>query len=458
MADHSTEEVEQKIIAEEYKVWKKNAPFLYDVVLTHPLEWPSLTVQWLPNRKVASSGDYAEHKIILGTHTSGSEQNYLCIANVKLPTEDAQIDARKYDEEKGELGGHGGSGAKVEIAVRMNHDQEVNRARYCPHNEFLIATKSPSADVYVYDYSKHPSKPVDGANKPQLRLKGHEKEGYGLSWSSVEKGRLISAGDDKLVCMWDIEAADSQSSGGSSGSSSSSASTDDKGTRTIQAARKFAGHTAVVEDVAWHRHSPHIFASCGDDRLVALWDVRDASNTAPRLRIPASAASAHKDDVMSLSFNPYQEFLFLTGSVDRTVKLWDSRNLAKALHTFAAHSDEVLNVVWAPFNESVFASSSADRRVFVWDCSRIGQEQSEEDAEDGPPELLFVHGGHTSKVSDFGWCESDDWYVASVAEDNILQVWQMAENIYASGDDEEEDAAGDATASGKQGADDGDIE
>lgn len=47
-----TDEVDQKIINEEYKVWKKNAPFLYDVVLTHPLEWPSLTVQWLPTRTV----------------------------------------------------------------------------------------------------------------------------------------------------------------------------------------------------------------------------------------------------------------------------------------------------------------------------------------------------------------------------------------------------------------------
>jgi hypothetical protein len=26
---------------------QKNAPFLYDLVMTHALEWPSLTVQWL---------------------------------------------------------------------------------------------------------------------------------------------------------------------------------------------------------------------------------------------------------------------------------------------------------------------------------------------------------------------------------------------------------------------------
>ena len=48
--------------------------------------------------------------------------------------------------------------------------------------------------------------------------------------------------------------------------------------------------------------------------------------------------------------------------------------------------------------------------------------QTPEDAEDGPPELLFIHGGHTSKVSDFAWNPLDDWVIASVAEDNILQV------------------------------------
>lgn len=48
--------------------------------------------------------------------------------------------------------------------------------------------------------------------------------------------------------------------------------------------------------------------------------------------------------------------------------------------------------------------------------------QTPEDAEDGPPELLFIHGGHTSKISDFSWNSNDDWVVASVAEDNILQV------------------------------------
>jgi len=41
--------LEEKIINEEYKIWKKNSPFLYDLVVTHALEWPTLTVQWLPD-------------------------------------------------------------------------------------------------------------------------------------------------------------------------------------------------------------------------------------------------------------------------------------------------------------------------------------------------------------------------------------------------------------------------
>ena len=40
--------IEERVINEEYKIWKKNTPFLYDLVMTHALEWPSLTAQWLP--------------------------------------------------------------------------------------------------------------------------------------------------------------------------------------------------------------------------------------------------------------------------------------------------------------------------------------------------------------------------------------------------------------------------
>jgi histone-binding protein RBBP4 len=45
--------------------------------------------------------DYAEHKVVFGTHTSGAEANHLVVATVRLPKEDADIDVSKYDTERG---------------------------------------------------------------------------------------------------------------------------------------------------------------------------------------------------------------------------------------------------------------------------------------------------------------------------------------------------------------------
>lgn len=38
------EDTDEQQINEEYKIWKKNTPFLYDYLVSHVLDWPSLTV------------------------------------------------------------------------------------------------------------------------------------------------------------------------------------------------------------------------------------------------------------------------------------------------------------------------------------------------------------------------------------------------------------------------------
>jgi WD40 repeat protein len=69
------------------------------------------------------------------------------------------------------------------------------------------------------------------------------------------------------------------------------------------------------------------------------------------------------------------------------------KRLGKPLHTFEAHTDEVLHLAWSPHSPTIFASASSDRRINVWDLSQIGVEQTPDDQEDGPPELMFIHGG-----------------------------------------------------------------
>ena len=165
---------EDRIRNEEYKIWKKNTPFLYDYVQTQPLEWTSLTIQWLPtyqeinqdlshshhDRKKQSSGgksvcapqQFTRHKVILGTYTDEESMNQLIIGNVKIPDETAVDSNVKYNSDLGEFGGYTEQnfGTELSLDIRINHPEEVNRARYCPHNPNLIATKSPSSNIYWF--------------------------------------------------------------------------------------------------------------------------------------------------------------------------------------------------------------------------------------------------------------------------------------------------------------------
>ena len=83
---------------------------------------------------------------------------------------------------------------------------------------------------------------------------------------------------------------------------------------------------------------------------------------------------------------------------------------------------QVTSIAWSPFDSNILATGSHDRRVSLWDISRIGKSALDEE---GPAELIFVHGGHTSKVSDISWNPNENMTLSSVAEDNILHVWKV---------------------------------
>ncbi|KIY73395.1 WD40 repeat-like protein [Cylindrobasidium torrendii FP15055 ss-10] len=411
--DEYAAEEENKTINEEYKTWKKNAPYLYDIVVTHALEWPTLTCQWFPDKESPSDKPYTVHRLLLGTHTSGQSTDFLQIATVSIPKRAGpgsdKLDRTDYDDDRGELGGHSIPPApRVKVIQRINHPGEVNRARYMPQNPDLIATKTVGGEVLVFDRTKHANEPEkNGTIKADIRLTGQNGEGFGLAWNSLQEGQVLSASEDMTVCLWDVQSYT-------------------KGDNTLQPKTTFRAHTSVVGDVDWNHHDQNIFASVGDDKTLFIWDTRQPN--------PAQTFSnAHDREILAVSFNPSNQNLLVTGSSDKTVILHDLRCLGQKKHTFEGHTDEVLSLQWSPHNETIFASASSDRRINVWDLSAVGNEQTPDDAEDGPPELLFVHGGHTSRPTDFCWApnEDDQWTVVSAAEDNVVQVWQPTMRIWA---------------------------
>jgi WD40 repeat protein len=95
------------------------------------------------------------------------------------------------------------------------------------------------------------------------------------------------------VCLWDIQSATANSN-------------------FLNAKMIFTGHTAVVEDVAWHVLHDSLFGSVGDDRKLMIWDTRSEDTTKP-----FHSVDAHTAKVNCLSFNPYSEFILATGSADK---------------------------------------------------------------------------------------------------------------------------------------------
>ncbi|EEQ29056.1 Histone acetyltransferase type B subunit 2 [Microsporum canis] len=407
--DHEEEIAEEKIINEEYKTWKKNAPFLYDMILSTALEWPTLTAQWLPDKQEDPDKPYSTHRLLLGTHTSSEAQNYLQIAQVQLPNP-RNPEAEDYDEERGEIGGYGGSNktsmeVKFNIIQKIDHKGEVNKARYQPQNPNIIATMCTDGRVMIWDRSKHPSIP-QGTVNPQLELLGHTSEGFGLSWNPHTAGEVATGSEDKTVRLWDLN-------------------TYTKGNRALKPVRTYTHHSSIVNDVQYHPLHSSLVGTVSDDITLQILDIREPDTT----RSAASAKGQHKDAINAVAFNPAAETVVATGSADKTIGLWDLRNLKSKLHALECHQDSVTSLSWHPFEESVLASASYDRRIMFWDLSRAGEEQTQEDAQDGPPELLFVHGGHTNRISDFSWNLSDPWVLCSAAEDNLLQVWKVADAI-----------------------------
>lgn len=45
--------------------------------------------------------DYTIHRMLIGTHTSDNDSNYLQIATVHLPKPQAELNIDKYDDERG---------------------------------------------------------------------------------------------------------------------------------------------------------------------------------------------------------------------------------------------------------------------------------------------------------------------------------------------------------------------
>nr|GMD08607.1 WD-40 repeat-containing protein MSI2-like [Ipomoea batatas] len=118
----------------------------------------------------------------------------------------------------------------------------------------LVNSDFPTVLPIVYSANQHLNHDEGGSCDPYLRLRGHDKEGYGLSWSPFREGSLLSASNDCKICFMDIFATPND--------------------KVLEADHIYKEHEDVVEDVSWHLKNANLFGSVGDDCRLIIWDLR----------------------------------------------------------------------------------------------------------------------------------------------------------------------------------------
>lgn len=93
----------------------------------------------------------------------------------------------------------------IEIETIIKHPEEVNKARSCPRAYNLIASKANDSNIYLWDYSKHPTIPSSEQLNPQMVLTGHDDLGFALDWNNMKDGMLLSGSNKGDCCIWDVE-------------------------------------------------------------------------------------------------------------------------------------------------------------------------------------------------------------------------------------------------------------
>lgn len=377
-------------VDEEYDLWKSNVPLMYDFVSETRLTWPSLTVQWLPTPVQEPEGGFIKQELIIGTHTSGEEENYLKFAEINLPkeilnNEDPQEEAGEDDEVSAPV-----PRSNIKITAKYKHEEEITRARYMPQNPGTVATINGQGTVFIYSRS-------EGL---QSTLKFHEENGYALSFSPLVEGLLLSGSDDHTVALWDVN-----------GSSDS--------TRPIRTWSDL--HSDIVNDSKWHNFNKDLFGTVSEDSLLKINDLRVENTTTGTAKCP--------EPFNTLAFSHHSSNLLAAAGTDSHVYLYDLRNMKEPLHHMSGHEDAVTNLEFSPHVDGVVVSSGSDNRLIMWDLKQIGAEQTPDDAEDGVPELIMVHAGHKSAVNDFDLNAQIPWLVASTEEENILQVWKCSHSL-----------------------------
>ncbi|KAM7501300.1 hypothetical protein LguiB_000204 [Lonicera macranthoides] len=121
--------------------------------------------------------------------------------------------------------------------------------------------------------------------------------------------------------------------------------------------RRLTGHTRPVHVVKYPRLDKlHLFSG-GDDAVVKYWDVAESSKIRDML--------GHKDYVRCGDGSPASDDMFVTGSYDHTIRVWDVRVSSPSSVIEINHGKPVEDVIYLPSGGLI--ATAGGNSVKIWD-------------------------------------------------------------------------------------------
>ncbi|EPS62095.1 hypothetical protein M569_12697, partial [Genlisea aurea] len=264
-------------------------------------------------------------------------------------------------------------------------------------NFIAVGSMLPAIEIWDLDIIDQvvPSVSLGGVLKKKkkdkkLKLKyvkykegSHRDAVLGLAWNKEYRNILASASADKLVKIWDVATENCKM-------------TLENHTDKVQAVawNHFApevllsgsfDHTVVmrdgkspshdgfkwsvasdVESLAWDPHSEHSFVVSLENGTVAGFDIRTATSDSFSESKPVFTLHAHEKAVSTVAYHSSFPNLLATGSMDKTVKLWDLSNQPTCVGSRKAKAGAVFSISFSVDNPFVLAMGGSNGKLQVW--------------------------------------------------------------------------------------------
>ncbi|CDR47334.1 CYFA0S31e00496g1_1 [Cyberlindnera fabianii] len=392
-------------------------PTVYEMLHTVNMPWPCLTIDVLPDHLGEERRNYpASVYVATATQAERKKDNELLVLKLSQLAKTLVKDdegEESDEEEEDEF-----DGDPVMESENLPLRDTTNRLRVSPHSattgEYLTATSSENGEVLIYDLaSQYKSFDSPGytipktAKKPIHTIRNHGNvEGYGLDWSPlINTGSLLS-GD----CTGRVFLTNRTSSGW----------TTDKTPFTVN-------NNESIEDIQWSKAEQTVFATCGTDGHIRIWDTRSKKHR------PAISVQGSKTDINVISWCDKINYLLASGDDDGKWGIWDLRHFKPGaapspVAQYDFHKSAITSISFNPLDESIIAVSSEDNTVTLWDLSveaddeEIKQQKSEtQELQEIPPQLLFVHW--QKEVKDVQWHKQIPGALVSTGTDG-LNIWK----------------------------------